>query len=80
MTVAQIARSLGLDQKLTYRRIERRMREIREELARAGIESGDVLDLIGRDEQLVRFDFGNPKSRPSISANERATADSEGSQ
>lgn len=79
MTVAQIARSLGLDQKLTYRRIERRMREIREELERAGIESRDVLDLIGGDEELVRFDFGNPKSRPSIPADERATADSEGS-
>lgn len=79
MTVAQISRSLGLDQKLTYRRIERRMRELREELGRAGLEPREVLDLLGGDEPLVHFDFGKRESRPSIPADERASADSEGS-
>jgi RNA polymerase sigma factor (sigma-70 family) len=60
MTVAQIARSLGLDQKLTYRQIERSMRELRAELADRGVESSDVADLIGHDEALLRFDFGKP--------------------
>lgn len=65
MTVAQIARSLGLDQKLTYRRIERNMREIRRDLERSGIESRDVADLIGRDDVDLRFLIGNRNPRPS---------------
>jgi RNA polymerase sigma factor (sigma-70 family) len=80
MTVPQIARALGLDQKLTYRRIERRMRDIRSELEGAGIEWRDVLDLIGRDEALLQFDIGKRKPRPSIRADETAAEQSEGSQ
>jgi RNA polymerase sigma factor (sigma-70 family) len=77
MSVAQIARSLMLDQKLTYRRIERNMREIRRELERAGIDARDVADVIGRDEVLVHFDFGNRGSRPSIAGDESAQAQPE---
>jgi len=80
MTVAQIARALQLDQKLTYRRIERRMREIREELQRAGIESSDVLDLIGRDDAFLRFDLGKQEPRPSTVNDERAQAHTEAPQ
>ena len=80
MTVPQIARALGLDQKLTYRRIERRMRDIRRELERAGIAWRDVLDLIGRDEVLLQFDLGKRKPRPSNGADEMAQATTEGSQ
>lgn len=79
MTVPQIARALGIDQKLTYRRIDRRMRDIRSELERAGIEWRDVLDLIGRDEALLQFDIGKRKPRPSIRADETAAEQSEGS-
>lgn len=74
MSVAQIARALMLDQKLTYRRIERNMREIRRELERAGIDARDVADVIGRDEALVHFDFGNRGSRPSIPGDESVQA------
>lgn len=80
MTVPQIARALGLDQKLTYRRIEKRMRDIRRELERAGIAWRDVLDLIGRDEVLLQFDLGKRKPRPSNGADETAQATTEGSQ
>jgi RNA polymerase sigma factor (sigma-70 family) len=80
MTVPQIARALGLDQKLTYRRIDRRMRDIRTELERSGIAWRDVLDLIGRDEALLQFDLGKRKPRPSIRADEPAATQSEGSQ
>jgi len=80
MTVSQIARSLGVDQKLTYRRIEKRMREIRTELERSGIAWRDVLDLIGRDEVLLQFDLGKQKPRPSKAADETAQATTEGSQ
>jgi len=80
MTPAQVARSLGLDQKLIYRRIERNMREMKRELERSGIALRDVLDLIGRDEVLVRFDLGKRKSRPSIDGKETAMASREESQ
>ena len=80
MTVPQIARALGLDQKLTYRCIEKRMREMRIELERAGIAWRDVLDLIGRDEVLLQFDLGKQKLRPSNGADEMASANTEGSQ
>jgi len=80
MTVPQIARALDLDQKLTYRRIERRMRDIRTELERSGIAWRDVLDLIGRDEVLLQFDLGKQNPRPSIAADGTAPANTEGSQ
>lgn len=74
MSVAQIARALGLDQKLTYRRIERNMHTIRRELEGSGITSGEVADLIGRDEVLLHFELGNRKWRPSIQSDERTLA------
>ena len=77
MTVSQIARVLRLDQKLLYRRLEQRMREIRKELERSGLASRDVLDLIGRDEDLLDFDFGKEIPRPSIAADETVAADPE---
>jgi RNA polymerase sigma factor for flagellar operon FliA len=72
LAVSQIARALQLDQKLLYRRIERRMREIRAELESAGVAPGDALDLIGRDEAVLDFDLGKRKRRPSIPADEPA--------
>lgn len=80
LTVAQIARSLGLDQKLTYRRIERNMRDLKLELQRSGIAAADVFDLIGRDEALLRFDLGKREPRPSIGRDEKAAANPEESQ
>jgi RNA polymerase sigma factor (sigma-70 family) len=80
MTVPQIARSLGLDQKLTYRRIEKRIRDMRRELERAGIAWHDVLDLIGRDEVFLQFELGKQKPRPSNGADAMAQATTEGSQ
>jgi hypothetical protein len=80
MAVSQIARMLGLDQKLLYRRLERRMRDIREELESSGLASSEVLDLIGRDEELLDFDLGKHIRRPSIGADETVATDSEASQ
>ncbi|MFL6244732.1 MAG: RNA polymerase sigma factor [Thermoanaerobaculia bacterium] len=81
MTVAQIARSLGLDQKLTYRQIEKNMRELKSELERRGVSWRDVSDLIGHDEAVLRFELGKQKSRPSICDDERTPvqAEAEGS-
>lgn len=77
MSVADIARALLLDQKLTYRRIERNMRELRRELERTGIASADVADLIGRAEVLLRFELGKPDRRPSIPSDAMAGTQSE---
>ena len=80
MAVSQIARMLQIDQKLLYRRLERRMRDIRAELEHAGLASRDILDLIGRDEILLDFDLGKPTRRPSIGADETVATDSEAPQ
>jgi len=77
MPVSNIARALQLDQKLLYRRLERRMRDIRVELERCGVDAAGVLDLIGRDEAILDFDLGKQKRRPSITPDEKATAGSE---
>jgi RNA polymerase sigma factor for flagellar operon FliA len=66
LTVAQIARVLQIEQKLLYRRIENRMRELKRELEKNGIAWSDVLDLIGREESLLQFDIGNRDRRPSM--------------
>ena len=71
MTVAQIARMLGRDQKLLYRLLEKRAREIRSHLERAGVDARSVADLIGRDETFFSFDFGNEPPRPSIQSDEK---------
>lgn len=71
MAVAQIARSLSLDQTATYRRIEQTLRKIRRELEREGIKPSDVADLIEKDEIFVHFDIGNQILRQSILADER---------
>jgi len=77
MPMSNIARALQIDQKLLYRRLERRMRDIRVELERRGVDATDVLDLIGRDEAILDFDLGKQKRRPSIAPDEKATARSE---
>lgn len=79
MTVAQIARMLRIEQKLLYRRIEQRMRELKRELEKNGVSSRDVHDLIGGPESHLQFDLGNPNPRPSI-ATDGTTAHSEGTQ
>lgn len=77
MSVAQIARSLQLDQKLLYRRIEQRLRVMKETLLEDGIDLGDVADLIGRDGAILEFDLRNRESRPSKEPDESATAPTE---
>lgn len=70
MTVAQIARTLGRDQRLLYRQLENRMRDIKRELVREGITPRDALDVIGRDEVLLEFRLGKPDRRPSMGGDE----------
>lgn len=72
MSVAEIARSLRIEQKLLYRRIERCKVEMRRALERAGVDARDVLDLIGRDESQLEFHLGNLPPRPSMEIDETA--------
>jgi len=65
LTVAQIARSMHIEQKLLYRHLEKLMRDLRAELERAGIAPRDAADLIGREGTQLDFALGNPVLRPS---------------
>lgn len=58
MAVATIARALQIDQKLLYRRLDKRMHDIREELERSGVDAEEALDLVGHDEAVVHFHLG----------------------
>ena len=80
MTVAEIARSLHLDQKLLYRRIAVLLRELEQAIGRAGISAPDVAELIGGDEPLLHFAMGNRDRRPSIGHDEDAATHSEASE
>jgi len=65
MTVAQIARATRADQKHLYRRMERRLHEIRKVLESSGLASADVLDLVGRGDTILDFLLGRNPPRPS---------------
>jgi len=64
MTVAQIARSLHLDQKVLYRRIERHMASIREALERDGLGADAARELMDHGMSLD-LDLGKHAARPS---------------
>jgi RNA polymerase sigma factor (sigma-70 family) len=74
MTVAQIARSLQLDQALLYRRMYKHYRDLRDVLAQAGVGIVDVEDLIGSDSALLDFRLKTGDTRPSQES-ESAVAD-----
>jgi RNA polymerase sigma factor (sigma-70 family) len=65
MTGAEIARSMQIEQKLLYRRIDKLLRDLRGELERAGIDPRDAADLIGREGAQLDFALGTPLLRPS---------------
>jgi RNA polymerase sigma factor (sigma-70 family) len=66
MTVAEIARSLHLDQKQLYRRIEKQLRELRTLLENSGIDADTASDVIGDRGVLLDFRLGSHAARPSI--------------
>jgi RNA polymerase sigma factor (sigma-70 family) len=66
MTVAQIARSMNLDQKRLYRRLEAHFRSLRTQLETAGFARADIDDLIGDRGVLLDFQLGNRSGRPSM--------------
>jgi RNA polymerase sigma factor (sigma-70 family) len=65
LTGPQIARSMHIEQKLLYRRIDKLMHDLRAELERAGIAPRDAADLIGREGTQLDFALGSPVFRPS---------------
>jgi RNA polymerase sigma factor (sigma-70 family) len=64
-TVAQISRSMQIEQKLLYRRKDKLMRDLRADLERAGINPRDAADLIGREGADLDFALGTPDLCPS---------------
>jgi len=72
MSVAQISRSLHLDQQVLYRRLRKLFGELRKALGRAGIAAGDVADLIGKD--TVQLDFRLKNADPGPSEEEESGA------
>jgi RNA polymerase sigma factor (sigma-70 family) len=74
MTVAQIARSMQLDQALLYRRLYKHYRELRDVLTRAGVGANDVEEVIGSDSTLLDFQMKSRDPRPS-QEDESAVAD-----
>jgi RNA polymerase sigma factor (sigma-70 family) len=77
MSVAQIARALRLDQKQLYRQVEKLLRALRSHLEESGIAATDAADLIGAQNQILEFRFGNRKPRPSIAVGGSIAADEE---
>jgi RNA polymerase sigma factor (sigma-70 family) len=65
MTIAEIARSLHLDPKQLYRRIQRRLDSVRAELENAGVGAEDVDGLIGARGIRLEFELRNKAVRPS---------------
>jgi RNA polymerase sigma factor (sigma-70 family) len=74
MTVAQIARATRDDPQHLYRRIKRRMNEIRKLLNDAGLDAAEVLDLIGRNDTNLEFLLPKNPSRPSKDRHGETTA------
>jgi RNA polymerase sigma factor (sigma-70 family) len=64
-TIAQISRSMQVEQKLLYRRMDKMLKDLRAELERAGIDPRDAADLIGREGAQLDFALGTPVLRPS---------------
>lgn len=65
MNIAEIARSLQLNQQLLYRRFRELVAALREELESAGVTASDVADLIGEDTELLDFRLKSREDRPS---------------
>lgn len=74
MTVAQIARATREDPKHLYRRIERRLHQIRKLIETSGITSAEVLDLIGRSDTILDFLLRRTPPRPSKDCHGETTA------
>ena len=78
MTFAKIARALQRDQKALYRLIGHCKDDLRKALGAAGLNPDDVLDLIGRDDVMLRFDLGKTGPCPSKNSDERVATKAEG--
>ncbi len=48
--VVEIAAHLGLDQKALYKRKEKILKRLREDLESAGVSAGDVEEILGHEE------------------------------
>jgi len=77
MSIPKIARALHLEERHLYYRLQCSQRDLGEELRREGISASDVADLIGRDEELIHFDFVKRNPHPSKQDDETEAGDPE---
>jgi len=77
MSIAEIARSLRLDAKQLYRRMQRHLDALRAELESAGIAASDVDDLIGARGVMLEFDLRKRSGRPSTADGNNAAGEQE---
>lgn len=74
MSLAEIARSMGLEQRPLYRRLGRLCDELRRRLAAAGLDERRVTELLGRADTDLDFglrDVRNPAPAPSTESAKR---------
>jgi len=57
LTLAAVARALGLEQKLLYRRVQVLLESLRDRVEAAGIRRPDVADLLGRSDVDLSLRF-----------------------
>jgi hypothetical protein len=72
MTVAEISRSIRIEQRLLYPRMSQLMDALRAKAERAGFDRDAVVDLIGREGLQLDFDLGTPDVGPSTPNGEKS--------
>lgn len=76
--VAEIAQALGLDQKKTYKRIDRLLARMREALELAGVGRTEIADLLVRADRDIRFtNFAHAIGKSDLSPSHPVGGDAE---
>lgn len=71
LSIAQIARTLGVEQKPLYRRLQRTLARLRARLESAGVAAEDAIELLSTRETDFDFGFGTETSESSPSSKDR---------
>lgn len=65
-SVAEIARALGMEQKLLYRRIENLLKGLKKALEDAGLKAKEIEKVIGREGLELAVDISPPEGTPKV--------------
>jgi RNA polymerase sigma factor (sigma-70 family) len=78
MSIADISRLLGIEQKPLYRRLDRLLRELRQKLSEAGVDEWVVRDVLSSRAVDLDFGFGSGTPSPRPSNHETGREEGEG--